>query len=289
MKSGRAQREGKHAHAGRGHTRRGGYLGAMHERQGGLRVAKSFMQDEWQPGLYYHVIGKAVPGQTLFRDEVDARWFLKHVLRFKLYHFFEILVYCLCGNHFHLVIRTRLPEAIRVSLQGKPARSRCPADEAMLAGRIAYRAYIHYALRGALSGFARRSNNRVGRSGQLLVQPTLHGLTDKGAPGVEFSRRQAAYVGFNFVKHHIAPASARYPWSSLTNPLYGIVDSAAVVALFEGELAYKLFHDTYLERFGHAFMNFDEEVFYAALQPRALDPDTGTWVERDWLSELDPL
>ena len=101
------------------------------------------MQDQWAPGLYYHVIGKAVPGERLFRGEADERYFLRHTLRFKLYHFFEILVYCLCVNHFHLVVRTRTPEAIRNSLGGKPRKNWNPSDERMAAGDISYAAYVY--------------------------------------------------------------------------------------------------------------------------------------------------
>ena len=39
------------------------------------------MQDQWRPELYYHVIGKAVAGRTLFTDDEDCRWFLRHVVR----------------------------------------------------------------------------------------------------------------------------------------------------------------------------------------------------------------
>ena len=240
------------------------------------------MQDQWQPELYYHVIGKAIPGETLFRDEEDMTYFLRHVLRFKLYHFLDILVYCLCGNHFHLAVRTRSVAATQAKLRGKPARVRSAADEEMLAGTLDFARYVHRALAGALSGYVRHYNSTYKRSGQLLILPTLHGLTDKGAPGELLSRRLCAYVGLNFVKHRIAGVGEKYFGSSLTNPLFKIVDQPALLAEFGGQQAYLDFHNNYLRRYGAAMMALDEADFYAALQPRYFDKARFEWVEGAW-------
>lgn len=254
----------------------------MHDLQDGRRTSKLFMQDEWRPGLFYHVIGKAIPGRTLFRDEEDQRWFVKHVLRFKFWHFFEIIVYCLCGNHFHVVVRTRHEEDICRCLRTKPPKARSPSDALILAGGISYRAYVLSALRGPLSGYARRFNNKYGRSGQLLIRPTLHGLTYKGAPGELFSRRLGAYVGFNFVKHHLAPAGAHYFGSSLTNPLYKSIDMDALLSYYGGPEAYRRYHGSYLRRYGKALRTLPEANYYAALRPRQYNLGTGQWEEGDW-------
>lgn len=241
------------------------------------------MQDEWRPGLFYHVIGKAIPGETLFRDDKDCHWFLKHTLRFKLFHCFRILVYCLCGNHFHLAIQTRTGEEIRKSLLTKPTRSRSPSDEAFIAGTIAYQTFVHFTLSGAISGYARRYNKRWGREGQLFIKPTLHGLTDKGGEfGLLFSRTLCGYVGFNYVKHHIALADEFYKWSSLRKQLYQLVEHNYLLELFGGEKAYLTFHANYLKRYRVAFYNFDEELFFAALQPRRFDDQSGRWVLEEW-------
>ncbi len=254
----------------------------MHDYDGGRRVKAYFMQDEWQPGLFYHVIGKAIPGETLFEGEEEMKEFIRTVLRFKLYHFFEILVYCLCGNHFHLVVRTRTPEGIRESLATKPKKVWSPSDELFDAGELGYTKFVTHSLSGALSGFARKRNNDSGHEGQLFIKPTLHGLTDKGAPGVEFSRRLYCYVGFNFAKHHMARADELYYGSSLTNPLYGVVDHTLVLELFGGAAAYKEFCGSYMRRFGRNFMAFNEALFYGALRPRYFDQVMRLWVEGEW-------
>jgi len=255
----------------------------MYDQQDGRRTSRLFMQDEWRPGLFYHVIGKAIPGETLFRDDKDCHWFLKHTLRFKLYHCFRILVYCLCGNHYHLAIQTRTEEEIRGSLLTKPVSKRSPSDVAFLAGEIEYAAFIYNTLSGAVSGYARRYNTRYGRDGQLFIRPTLHGLTDKGGKfGQLFSRTLCGYVGFNYVKHHIASVEEFYKWSSLRKQLYQIVNHDYLLQLFGGEQAYLDFHASYLNRYGAAFYDFDEQLLFAALQSRRFDDTLGQWVEEEW-------
>ena len=252
------------------------------------RTPHAFMQDQWQPGLFYHVIGKAVTGAQLFRDEKDERYFIRHVLRFKLYHFLEILVYCLCGNHFHVVARTRSVAATRASLRTKPPKSRNLSDELMLAGEIDFATYAYHTVAGATSGYARHFNHKYGREGRLFLRPTLHGLTDKGAPGELFSRRLGCYVGLNFVKHRMGRPGENYFGSSLTNPQAGIVDHPLLLSLYGGEEAYHRFHNAYLRRFGHEFYGMDEDGFYAALRPRYYDKATRAWVEGEWAPDVTP-
>lgn len=259
----------------------------MYEQQGGTRVSKIFMQDEWRPGLFYHVIGKAIPGERLFQDDKDCHWFLKHTLRFKLYHCFKILVYCLCGNHFHLAIQTRTASEIKASLLTKPAKSHSPTDLAFLAGDLAYSVFVYHTLSGAISGYARRYNTRYKRSGQLFRSPTLHGLTDKGGKiGQLFSRTLCGYVGFNYVKHHLADIEDFYMWSSLRKQLYQLIDIDYLLHLFGGEQAYLDFHASYLKRYGASFYAFDEDLFFAALQPRRYDESSGRWVHEEWRLDL---
>lgn len=244
------------------------------------------MQDQWQPELYYHVIGKAIPGRELFREESDIIRFVRHILRFRLYHCFEILVYCTCVNHFHLAIRTRSVSGVRESLAGKPTRARNPSDELMLDGELDFASYVYRTLMGAISSYARWYNHKYGQSGQLFVRPTLHGLTTKGAPGELMSRRMCAYVGLNFVKHHLGTPGEKYFGSSLTNPLMGVIAHARLLDVFGGQRAYIEYHGSYLRRRGKTFRDFDEEEFYAEQRPRYYVRATDEWVEGSWHQHL---
>ena len=252
-----------------------------------IRNPYPYMLDQWQPRLFYHVIGKAVPGRVLYRDWADEKYFLRHTLRFGLHHFLDILVYCLCVNHFHLVVQTRSVEAIRAILLTVPPAKLSVSDRRLLAGEIDYPSYAHYKFAGALAGYAVHYNHRhrcVGQ--QLLVSPTLHGLTDKGAPGELFSRKLGAYVGLNFVKHRIAPFGALYRGSSLTYPRYGLIDTPRLLDLYGGAEAYRSYHATYLQRHGAYFYGVDEAAYYAALRPRTFDATALEWYEGDWRQGL---
>ena len=243
----------------------------------------SYMLDEWRPGLYYHLIGKAIPGRTLFIDEEDHVFFLKHVVRFKWHSVFQILAYCLCGNHFHLVVRTLDAEAIAAQLALRPASSLNPSDNAFLKGKITYASYLSTVFGGPLSGFARHLNNVHQREGQVFINPSLHGLTDKGElPGVEFSKTLFCYVALNYVKHHIASIDDAYRWSSLHSNQFKSIDRLAVFDHFGGEEAMWRALRDYLIKYGTRFYAFDEERFYQSLQPRRFKEATGCWIDEEW-------
>ena len=251
---------------------------------GGRRVTPLFMQDQWHPGLFYHVIGKAVPGEVLFRDDDDRAFFLRHTLDHLLGALFHIDVFCLCGNHFHLAVQTLSPAMIRVEAETKHRRLlRNRYVGRFLGGEISYAEYVYTGFGGALSGYARRYNRRHGRSGQLLVKPTLHGLTDKGAPGERFSRRLGCYIGLNYAKHHLARPTEDYPWSSLRRDDYRVTQRHRVFDLYGGREAYNDYHAAYLRRYGRAFRAFDEAQFFAAPRPRRRTT-RGAWVEGEWVS-----
>ena len=245
--------------------------------QGGHRTSRLFMQDAWRPDLYYHVIGKAVPGELLFRDERDYRRFLRKNLRDRYGIIFQVYVYCLLPNHYHLVVRTRTRGEIAERL-GALRRRLKRYERAFLAGESTWTTFVQAVFRAAPSSYAQYYNRRYGRDAQLFVKPTLHGLTDKGAPGVEFSKTLAAYVGLNFYKHGLAPADANYPWSSLTAPKYHIIEPD-IELHYGSEEAYRAFHLHYLKKYGARLLAFDEEAFFANLRPREYFEDIGEWRE----------
>ena len=255
-----------------------------YDQLGGTRVSRLFMQDEWVPNLHYHLIGKAVPGELLFHDAEEYRRFLRKSLREGLRHVFEFHAYCLLPNHWHGGIRTRCREEIIARLR---LRKRLRAgDRAFLDGEKPYAEYISYCFRAAIMRYAKWFNSRHGREGQLFIKPTLHGLTDKGAPGVEFSRTMIAYIGLNYAKHHLAAPTEFYHWSSLRCNIYQIIE-LDIERYYETEAAYKAFHVTYMAKYGKRFYAFDEEDFFKALQPRTYIPDINEWRLGEWRKPQD--
>lgn len=235
------------------------------------------------PLLFYHIIGKAIPGRTLFKSEQDHLHFLRNVLRFKWYALFEIHAYCLCGNHFHLAVRTRSEAHVRAELMQRPLRGLSDTDHAFLDGELDYVTYFKRAFGPPLAGYAHYANHGRGLDGQLFVKPTLHGLTDKhGEPGLHFSRRLVAYVALNYAKHHLAGAGEKYRWSSLHSRQFDIVDPDVLYGYFGGEEAFRKFVGGYLKRYGRAFYAFDEDAFFERVTPRHFDKVAGKWLVGEW-------
>jgi len=155
-----------------------------------------------------------------------------------------------------------------------------------LAGQLDYGEYVYQSFGGCLSGFARRTNRQQGLSGQVLIKPTLHGLTTKGEPGVEASRSLIAYVSYNYAKHHLAPATEKYPYSSLHNAQFNIIDQRRLIEVFGEDASYKSYMLAYLKRYAKAFYNFDEDEFFSALTPRYLDRSLNRWKAGEWRPKL---
>ena len=53
---------------------------------------------------YYHVILRGIGKQILFEDDEDNERFLSTVQRYRLELGFELVAYCLMGNHVHLLL-----------------------------------------------------------------------------------------------------------------------------------------------------------------------------------------
>ncbi len=237
------------------------------------------MQDEWVPDLHYHLIGKAVPGEVLFRKEKDYRRFLRLSLREGLQHVFEFHVYCLIPNHWHSGIRTRTREDILERLAKK--KKLLAGDRAFIDGTKSYAEYVGYCFQKAFMRYAKWYNAKYGREGQLFVKPTLHGLTDKGRPGVEFSKTMVAYIGLNYAKHHLAAHTDFYHWSSFRCNIYQIIE-LDIERYYGSEEAYRAFHVAYMKKYGERFFAYDEDEFWKALQPRKYIKDIGEWRLGEW-------
>ena len=59
------------------------------------------------PGAVYHVYCRTARGEMVFSDHTEAAEFVDTVADVKRLHGFFVLAWCLLGNHYHLVVRTR--------------------------------------------------------------------------------------------------------------------------------------------------------------------------------------
>jgi len=168
------------------------------------------MQDDWMQDHYYHILGKAIPGRLLYTEEIHYRRFLRKSVRDLYRLIFQIYVYCLLPNHFHLAVRTLTEEEMRKRLSNLKRDLR-PFQLAFLACTPDWRRYVIATFGAATISHAQYLNHQLGLADQVFMKPTLHGLTDIGQPGKEYSRRLAAYIAFNYYKHGCMPAEGMYP------------------------------------------------------------------------------
>ena len=59
------------------------------------------------PDAIYHVYCRTARGEMVFSKPDEAHEFVEVVADIKKLHAFEVLAWCLMGNHYHIVIRTR--------------------------------------------------------------------------------------------------------------------------------------------------------------------------------------
>ena len=59
------------------------------------------------PDSIYHVYCRTARGEMVFSDPEEANEFIEISSDVKRLHGFDVLAWCLMGNHYHLVIRTR--------------------------------------------------------------------------------------------------------------------------------------------------------------------------------------
>ncbi|MDH5367967.1 MAG: hypothetical protein OEW67_13360 [Cyclobacteriaceae bacterium] len=67
--------------------------------------------DPIQTDTYYHIFNRGINGETLYKEEKNYHYFLKKFEQ-HLTPIVDTYAYCLLGNHFHMLIRTKSEEEL---------------------------------------------------------------------------------------------------------------------------------------------------------------------------------
>lgn len=127
----------------------------------------------------YHLTSRGVDRLTIFRDDADREKFLELVEKVVVERGWSCLSYCLMDNHYHLLIRTPVPD---------------------LAAGMQY-----------INGqYARYFNNRHGRSGHLFQGRYHHAVVEDDIHLLETAR----YIPLNPVRAGMTRTAAEWKWSS---------------------------------------------------------------------------
>jgi REP element-mobilizing transposase RayT len=128
---------------------------------------------------YFHLTTRGNRRQTVFDDDVDRSWFLSLLSDVVERFAWNVLAYCLMGNHYHLTVHTPKP-----TLSSGMQR---------------------------LNGiWAQRFNWRHGFEGHLFERPFRSTLAETDAAVQEFVR----YTVLNPVRAGLVRTPAEWPWSS---------------------------------------------------------------------------
>ncbi len=73
-----------------------------------------YRQGPFLAGSIYHVLSRGVDRQPVFLVEPNYRYFLDVVRRNMERRSVDLVAYCLMPNHFHLLLRPRLDDALRM-------------------------------------------------------------------------------------------------------------------------------------------------------------------------------
>lgn len=131
------------------------------------------------PGAFYHVTSRGNERRTVFQSNRDREKFLSYLESTHERYGAVIHVYCLMGNHYHLLLETPRGNLSKI---------------------------LHY-INGAYTTYF---NIKRGRSGHLFQGRYKGILVDKD----EYCKELSRYVHLNPVRAGMVKAPLEYPWSS---------------------------------------------------------------------------
>jgi REP element-mobilizing transposase RayT len=131
------------------------------------------------PGAFYHVTSRGNEGRTVFQSNREREKYLSYLESAHERYGAVIHVYCLMGNHYHLLLETPRGNLSKI---------------------------LHY-INGAYTTYF---NIKRGRSGHLFQGRFKGILVDKD----EYCKELSRYVHLNPVRAGMVKAPLEYPWSS---------------------------------------------------------------------------
>lgn len=138
---------------------------------------------------WYHVMNRGAARVTIFHDMQDYQVFINIFERLHSRYHFEIHSYCLMPNHYHILIRTLLPN-LSCGMQ-------------YLSGVYTY----HY-------------NHKYKKDGALFRGRYKATLVD----AENYLLRVSRYIHLNPVKARLAKKPSKYKWSSYQYRLFSRCD-----------------------------------------------------------------
>lgn len=187
-----------------------------------------------EPSKFYHIYNRGINGEAIFKKEENYYFFLR-----KYDHYIspiaDTYAYCLMGNHFHFLIRTKRENEI-VSFHTRRGKENNKTTSSI----------ISYQFSHLFNGFTQAINKQSDRTGKLLELPFRRIAVDHDS----YFSQLVYYIHANPQLHGIASNFRRYVHSSYQSHLSTQptkLKRDEVLAWFGGRDEYEKFHQNNIE------------------------------------------
>lgn len=190
-----------------------------------------------EPEKYYHLYDHSNGSDNLFRNESNYLYFLKKYSEY-LSPVFETFAYCLMPNHFHLLIKVRSEEVLK--LYFKSTDSKISNQQENI-----YEALIHQ-VGSFLNAYTKAYNKAFNRRGSLFVQS----FNRKHISDNSYFTKLIHYIHFNPVHHNFVNDFSQWKYSSFHSIISDketLLERQQVIEWFGSQEEYLEFHNNHLE------------------------------------------
>ncbi len=153
-----------------------------------------------QPETFYHIYNRGVNKMAIFALNDNYLYFLKKYDKY-ISPIAETYAYCLLGNHFHFLIRTKSEEEILLKNRVNTNRPQNP---------ISVERYMSLQFSHLFNGYTQAFNKQQGRTGKLFELPFRRIEVTNDA----YLSQLIYYIHTNPQKHNLIDDFREWPYSS---------------------------------------------------------------------------
>ena len=150
---------------------------------------------ELEHGKYFHIYNRGNNRENLFYEERNYEYFLKQYIK-HIVPIAQTFAYCLLKNHFHIMVRIKDEDTIRLDKSSRLVKSK-PG-------------LVTNQFKNFFISYAKAINKAYGRTGALFQRP----FGRREVTSDEYFARLVHYIHFNPQKHRFVKNFRMYPYSS---------------------------------------------------------------------------
>lgn len=188
--------------------------------------------DPLEPDTFHHLYNRGINGEVIFKTERNYFYFLEKYGEY-IPLIADTYAYCLMGNHFHFLIRTKSESVIRIGFE-TTLKYEDIVDKPI--HQVMGRQFAHL-----FNSYTQSINKEVGRTGGLFETPFRRKIITSDS----YLSQLIYYVHANPKRHGIRKDFRFYPYSSYNSHLSTAptkLSREEVLKCFGGRKRYQEFH-----------------------------------------------